>query len=433
MEFINSIIASFNVYAKDYPIIAGGITLWGLGTLSWACRGLPQFFLESFKRLFTTTVTLTSSNDSFYSLLRWFQEKGYDKKARYLKITNGKWGEDNSVLKSVGYGTHILWVDKCPIYLRMEQKDSPGSNKERDEITLTTLGRSHKTIDNLFKEIVKIDPDKEISITKRFDGDYWEKSSEQRAREFNTVYLGEKVKETLIEYLDDFEAKEDWYLEKGVPYQTGILLYGPPGTGKTSIIKAIASHLGYQLHILNSSMLSGIGKAIFSLPEKSLIVIEDIDGCEATKSRSSETKKGRLQPAKKCNTIESGTEEADNPFSIDINLTTANISDILNAIDGIHQVHGRILIATTNYAERLDDALLREGRFDLRIEIGYADNFIVSEIFKSFYPEFIVPDSFLIRKEVSTAYIQGLILRNLDSPDVVLNDLQYKGDKCASS
>ena len=432
MEFISSIVTSFNTYAKDYPIIAGGITLWGLGTVSYICRGLPQFFLESFKRLFTTTVTLTSSNDSFYSLLRWFQEKGYDKKARFLKITNGRWGSDN-ILKSVGYGSHILWVNKCPIYLKMIQKDSPGSDKEKDEISVTTIGRSHKTIDNLFKEIIKIDPDKEISITKRFDGDYWEKSSEQRAREFNTVYLRKEVKETLIEYLNDFEAKEDWYIEKGVPYQIGILLYGPPGTGKTSIIKAIASHLGYQLHILNSSMLGGIGKAIFSLPEKSLIVIEDIDGCEATKSRSSGAKKGRLQPAKKRDTIESGTEESDNPFSMNIDFATANISDILNAIDGIHQVHGRILVATTNYAERLDDALLREGRFDLKIEIGYADNFIVSEIFKSFYPVYTVPETFSIREEVSTAYIQGLILKNLDSPDVVLNDLQYKGDACASS
>ena len=400
MELISSMIASFNVYAKDYPIIAGGITLWGLGTLSWACRGLPRFLLDSFKRLFTTTVTLTNSNDSFYQLLRWFQEKGYAKKSRFLKITNGKWGEDN-ILKSVGYGKQHLWIDKRPIYLEMEQKDSPGSNKERDEITLTTLGRSHKTIDNLFKEIVKIDPDREVSITKRFDGDYWEKSSEQRVRTFDTVYLGEKVKEALIDYLDNFEAKEDWYLEKGVPYQIGILLYGPPGTGKTSIIKAITNHLGYQLHILNSSMLSGIGKAMFTLPEKSLIVIEDIDGCEATKSRSSGTKRSLLQPSKKRNTIELETEESDDPFSMNIDFATANISDILNAIDGIHQVHGRILIATTNYAEKLDKALLRDGRFDLKIEIGYADNFIVSEIFKSFYPEFIVPDTFLIRKEVS--------------------------------
>ena len=88
----------------------------------------------------------------------------------------------------------------------------------------------------------------------------------------------DEVKDIILKHLDTFQSKESWYLTHGIPYHTGILLYGPPGTGKTSIIKAISNYLNYQIHILNSGNLGDIESAMFSLPEKSLIVIEDIDG-----------------------------------------------------------------------------------------------------------------------------------------------------------
>lgn len=416
IDYLNQIIVSFNSYAKENQMIAGAISLWGLGMISYICKGLPRFLYDLLKRTFTTTVTLTSSNDSFYLLLKWYKQKGYDKKSRFLKITNGRWGSDELV-KSVGYGNHILWYKRRPIRLSMQQEENVNSEKELDKITISILGRSHDLINELLHDVINATSDKNISTIKKSDGNYWTTSSEQRPRKFNTIYLQEGLKEELLDHLDTFREKESWYLEKGIPYQTGILLYGPPGTGKTSIIKAIANYLGYQMHILSSSRLGSIESAMFSLPEKSLVVIEDIDGCDATKKRA--------QDDAPTDELPKLTENIEEPTKIEFDLSLANISDILNAIDGISQVHGRILIATTNHIEKLDKALIREGRFDLKLEIGHVDQHILSDIFYNFYEKpGIVPDDFQIKDEISTAYVQSLIIKNLDSPEGVLQALQ---------
>jgi chaperone BCS1 len=429
MDFIytyfEDYIIAFNAYAKDYPMVAGALSLWGLGVLSYLGKDIPERLFNTFKRLFTTTVTLTSSNDSFYLFLKWYQDGGHAKKVRYLKITNGRWGSDE-LIKSLGYGNHWFWYNKFPIFLVMAQMDSSATDREKDQITMTVLGRSHKLFDLLFNEMIVSNSKNNKMVIKKYSTDYWRISSEQRPRTFDSIYLKSGVKEQVTNYLDNFQTREHWYLDKGIPYQTGILLYGPPGTGKTSIIKAISHYLGYQIHSLSSSALCRIEDAMFTLPEKSLIVIEDIDGCTATLQRQSlnhqnnDKKLISEQPPLEHEVV------ADSPASFSFSdLDISNLSDILNAIDGIHHIHGRILIATTNYIEKLDEALVREGRFDLKIEVGYVDDFILCNIFNDFYDDYLIPSDFKIRDKVSVAYIQNLILKNLDSPDIILEDLKY--------
>ena len=51
-----------------------------------------------------------------------------------------------------------------------------------------------------------------------------------------------------------------------------------------------------------------------------------------------------------------------------------SLSGLLNALDGVASQEGRILIMTTNHIEKLDSALIRPGRIDLRLELNYADS-----------------------------------------------------------
>ena len=206
--------------------------------------------------------------------------------------------------------------------------------------------------------------------------------------------------------LNSFYSKEEWYLDHGISYQLGILLSGPPGTGKTSLAKAISSEYKKDLYILSPSSLHHIDSALSSIPEKSILLIEDIDTNYATNKRSQIKRNDK-------------NEEDKELFSF------TNLSDVLNAIDGIVVSHGRVLIATTNHQNKLDPALIREGRFDIKILIDYADSYILKQFFDRYYPNYKIDNNFKIKNEISSAKIQSLILKNLDNPQEVLKELTY--------
>jgi len=63
-----------------------------------------------------------------------------------------------------------------------------------------------------------------------------------------------------------------------------------------------------------------------------------------------------------------------------------SLSGLLGAIDGVAAQEGRILFATTNRYDVLDEALIRPGRLDLHVEFRNASSWQAGEIFKCFYP-----------------------------------------------
>ena len=74
-------------------------------------------------------------------------------------------------------------------------------------------------------------------------------------------------------------SKEE-YIRKGIKYKRNYLLHGPPGTGKTSFITSIASK--YDLDVFMINLNTNINDIVFmkiisKLPERSLLVLEDVD------------------------------------------------------------------------------------------------------------------------------------------------------------
>ena len=98
----------------------------------------------------------------------------------------------------------------------------------------------------------------------------------------------------------------------------------------------------------------------------------------------------------------------------------AGLSEILNALDGFAGVDGRILIATTNHIDKLDSALLRPGRFDLKIDINYVNQEILQSFLKSFFPSFDKSlEGFKIKSNTTVATLQEMVLENFTAEQIL--------------
>ena len=91
------------------------------------------------------------------------------------------------------------------------------------------------------------------------------------------------------------------------------------------------------------------------------------------------------------------------------------LSFILNILDGILETPGRILIMTSNYPEKLDKALLRPGRIDINLEVGYCDKPMIKEMFKFFYKKEIDIDDIETIQDISPAQLNKILLDNFNN------------------
>lgn len=143
-------------------------------------------------------------------------------------------------------------------------------------------------------------------------------------------------KDYLIQTLDVFRKSRDMYNHLGIQYKLGILLYGKPGTGKSTLARAIAEYLNRTLFIVRGEGISYIHKY-----KNAVILIEEID-------------RELVEYVKTSN----GYETRINQKILKLYLTQIDL--VGNDV---------VLIATTNHIENLDDALIRDGRFDIRIKM----------------------------------------------------------------
>ncbi len=109
------------------------------------------------------------------------------------------------------------------------------------------------------------------------------------------------------------------------------------------------------------------------LPRRCVILLEDIDSAELTHTRQiqSPSKSDQDEELKKLKQFKPSP-----PM-----VSRISLSALLNVIDGVASQEGRILIMTTNHAERLDDALIRPGRVDMRIKFELASSPMIESLF----------------------------------------------------
>ena len=417
---INRVFEFINEVSDGNQMIGGALSLWALGVLSYICRGVPAQIHSLARRYLTTELAVASQNASFHSLMRWMEIKGYANRFRRVKLRNGRYGHDKKSTKSVGEGWHIFWYKSRPVFVTMKSEQSIG-DYDKEKMTIMKIGRSHTLFDDLITESEEITnrEDSNKTVVYRSSGrNGFCRCGAQPIRSLDSVILPAKQKAEILGAFRQFEENEEWYLSNAIPYQFGLMLYGPPGTGKTSLIKALAGHLKKSVSIISADAMSSIGEAMQDMEENSILVIEDIDTSLSVKKRSKKRKKNKDQdkPEDSSVSLESRADVSEFLNSV----AGSSLSNVLNAIDGIITIHGRILIATTNHIEKIDDAVLRPGRFDLTIEIGYMTTECFRIAMSRFFPCHTIDLSNVeIAPEVTAAQVQESVLLGASPSELV--------------
>lgn len=182
----------------------------------------------------------------------------------------------------------------------------------------------------------------------------WDSIFFEHPSTFDTLAIDPELKRSIIEDLDRFVKRKDFYKKVGKTWKRGYLLYGPPGTGKSSLIAAMANYLKfdvYDLQLGNLTSDSDLRRLLLATANRSILVIEDIDCSVKVPDRQD-------------------GDESKRPIA------QLTLSGLLNFIDGLWSSCGdeRIIIFTTNNKDKLDPALLRPGRMDMHIHMSYCMN-----------------------------------------------------------
>lgn len=208
----------------------------------------------------------------------------------------------------------------------------------------------------------------------------------QLIRPLDTIDLAADIKTDFVNDLDKFlsPTRRAWYAARGIPYKRGYLLNGPPGTGKSSISLALAGHVKSQLYTIALGEVLGethLKNLFNSIGRGSIVLLEDVDSAGITREKMKVSKDDRHSNLEEQGFGGFGGRNRHATQS----RAAISLSGLLNAIDALRD--GVVLIMTTNKPETLDKALIRPGRIDKQINMGYANQDVAANIFKRFYSE----------------------------------------------
>lgn len=387
-----------NVLSNEMFLGFGALGIASL--ILYTLRSVPAKIFHAWKRLFTVTLTVRNDDLTYEWFMHWFYGEEYHKRCRRI-ATVYDYSSSRSIV-SPAEGFHILWKGLRPILLNKEVGEPKG--KERPEtIRVTTIGRNKKIMEEILEKGKNYMESKDALCIWKWDG-FWNSNEKKHARGLETVIIDESDKQFLLDDFKWFKESEDWYHNMGIPYKRGYLFYGPPGTGKTSLSIAISAHFKKDLYVLNLNNVvsdSTLQDALNWVSDDSIVLLEDIDTVNITNDRKTKA---------------SGEDD---------DYQGITLSGLLNTLDGALSPEGQIIIMTTNYPEKLDDALIRPGRIDAKVHLGYPKKKQRQEMFRRFFPD----SSADIEKQFveasdgkSPAEIQEAFMRCLNDPEKLVEN-----------
>lgn len=319
----------------------------------------------------------------------------------------------NSYFKSKGDNYKIIaFVDGYYILIDITSLNTKKKNEDEDENSIRLISNNTKAL-NTFMEIIQKDIDENKYIFKKA-GTSGLEVFEFSSKTGSLTVLGEvKAKQTfdnfisykkkyIIKKLDSFKNETLYDSKLSIENNLGILINGPYGTGKSHLISAIANYLKMNILVVK---LSGMSKSDFVLIMKlaqthnCIISFEEFDSLISDfleNNKSDQTADLQMKMQIISNQINACSDkelikplvEQMKELMENSNSNRLTYDSFLTIISGLISVSGRVMIATTNFPEKIPKALLRAGRFDIPIYLGkFNDDEIKEWLCKVYNPD----------------------------------------------
>ncbi|KAJ2519760.1 Complex III assembly protein translocase and chaperone [Coemansia sp. RSA 1939] len=435
-------------FLTDNPYFSAGFGLIGVGAGLAVLRQGARRGADLMQRQLLVSMEIPSHDKSYQWVLGWLSKRGTRTlpasksrarmpwiqrqvaKAvlpRHLAVQTSYKQHDNGSVSTnftmvPGQGKHIFLFNGAFIQVDRQRNSKMVDIQTAapfETVTLTTLSRDRAVFPQILAEAREhaLSQNEGRTVLYTSFGPEWRPFGlPRKKRLLDSVILDSGVSEGIVADVKDFTSNGKWYDDRGIPYRRGYLLYGPPGSGKTSFIQALAGELGYNICILNLSERGltddRLNHLLTVAPERSLVLLEDIDAAFSRTRQHSEHAAYQQ--------------------------SMVTFSGLLNALDGVASSDERIIFMTTNHIERLDPALIRPGRVDVKVFLGNATAYQTRRMFVRFYgPEDASSaEEFSKRLEghaVSTAQLQGHFVVHKKSAQMAVSHANELVDLAAGS
>jgi chaperone BCS1 len=381
------------------------------GALAYWLKDVPGLLLQWGRRFFVSTLSIDSRDEFLFAALvehmdqhpglagvNQFTARSVRRGTEYQSLAEDlRAGQPPRAFLSPGEGVHLLRIDGRWLWLRRELQVGQAVF---EKISLSVLGRSPAYLEGFLQAAIAARAAREtdtlsVYIPNPFHGGDWMRARLGSRRPLSSVVLKAGQAEGLLADLQRFLASRARYAELGIPWRRGYLLHGPPGTGKTSLVTALASELG--LNVCTLSLASPIvtdekiHTLLAAVPQRSLLLIEDVDAFFHARDAAH----GQVR---------------------------LSFSGFLNALDGVATQEGTVLFMTTNHLERLDPALIRAGRIDEQVELGWVDADQLARLYRKFHDDPQAATAFARERagrQLTPAAVQGELMKRFGTHEAV--------------